>query len=499
MNRRTLLEGSPICTKIIDLNSKLQYMSAAGQQQLKIADIEPFYGTTFPPDLYPPSWRGIVNEHLERAKAGEISNLDCPVLDTDGNEVWFDTTFVPACDDAGHVEYVIVTSVNITERKRAENEARKYRDELAHVSRISTIGEMATGVAHELNQPLAAIASYSFVANSIADRLDSSTDELKVVLGKLEDQAIRAGDIVRRLRDFVKKDDSVHVATDLCQLIRNVANFVGPDVNHAEAVLQLDFDKPILQVRVDEIQIQQVLVNLIRNAIDAMHETPTEQRKLTVSVRVLAEDQVEVAVQDTGKGLTPSELKQVFNAFFSTKQEGMGMGLAISRSIIEAHSGKLWAKQNDGSGSTFGFVIPCEPLTIAIENDAKPTVFVIDDEAVLRDSLSELLNVMGYSAKCFSSASDFVDYIESHSITGPACLIADVQMPQTGGIELLEQLANSGKRLPAIITTGHGGEALKQKAEKLGAVFLEKPFRPVQLQETIESIMDSPTSEKFVA
>jgi PAS domain S-box-containing protein len=440
-----LLEGSPVCTKIIDLDSRLRYMSTAGQEQLKICDVDPFYGSTFPLELYPEPWRAPVTERLERAKAGEISSLECPVLDMDGNEVWFDTTFVPARDTEGRIEYVIVTSVNITERKRAEEEARKHRDELAHVSRISTIGEMATGLAHELNQPLAAIASYSYVAKSIVERFQSSPDDLQDILGKLEDQAIRAGDIVRRLRKFVRRNDSVRVLTDLNTLIRDVAKFVEPDVRLAESVLELKFDRPTLRVQVDEIQIQQVLVNLIRNAIDAMDDTPTGKRKVTVSTRILQDGRVEVAVRDAGKGLPPEELEQVFNAFFSTKQEGMGMGLAISRSIVEAHSGKLWAKPNSGPGVTFGFVIPYESEIQAGDVDRNPTVFIVDDEAVVRDALCLIIQDMGLSTECFSSADEFIEFFKSYDITGPACLIADVQMPEMSGIELLVHVGTLGR------------------------------------------------------
>lgn len=497
---RALLEGSPICTKIIDLDSRLQYMSCAGQQQLKISDIKPFYGSTFPPELYPESWRAVVSEHLERAKEGETSSLDCPVLDTDGNEVWFDTTFVPARDKDGRIEYVIVTSVNITERKRAEDEARQYRDELAHVSRISTIGEMATGVAHELNQPLAAITSYSYVARSIVDRLDTRSDELHETLERLENQAIRAGDIVRRLRKFVTKNETVYVSTDLCALIRNVVTFVHPDIRQAETELELDFDRSTLQVQVDEIQIQQVLVNLIRNAIDAMHETPKSQRKVTVSTRILHDGRVQVAVRDAGKGLPADDLQKVFSAFFTTKQEGMGMGLAISRSIVEAHSGKLWAKPNTGPGLTFGFTIPHETAVVEETSECDATVFIVDDEVIVRDSLRILLETMGYSVLCFSSANEFIEFLERQEFFGPACLIADVQMPEIGGIELLEHLRASGCELPVAITTGHGGKALKLKAEALGAAdFLEKPFRPAQLQDLIARMLCKAPGENEAA
>ena len=222
------------------------------------------------------------------------------------------------------------------------------------------MGEMATGIAHELNQPLAAITSYSFAANSIAEQLTSIPHELQDVLAKIGDQAIRAGDIVRQLRSFMKKSNSVRVRADLNAIVRDVAKFIEPDTQRAETTLVLNLDERTPCVLVDEIQIQQVLVNLTRNALDAMLEIHTERREVTVSSRVLPDGQAEVVVIDSGRGLAQDDLEQVFGAFFSTKQEGMGMGLPISRSIVEAHGGKLWAEPNNGRGMSFGFTIPLE-------------------------------------------------------------------------------------------------------------------------------------------
>ncbi len=480
---RTLLEGSPVCTKIIDLDSKLQYMSAAGQNQLKIDDIEPFYGTTFPPELYPEAWRAPVTERLERAKAGEICSLECPVRDTDGIEVWYETTFVPACDEDGSIQYVIVTSVNTTQRRQAEQEARTHRDELAHVSRVSTMGELATGIAHELNQPLTAIASYSYVAGMILEQSTPDLVKLNEIFGHLEDQAFRAGEIVRRLREFVTKADSARTRVDLNQLVRDVARFVEPDIRHAGVTLKMNLEQSPPLVLVDTIQIQQVMVNLIRNAIDAMKETPVSEREVAVATRILQDGQAEVVVSDRGKGLDKNELEQVFNAFFSTKQEGMGMGLPISRSIVEAHGGKLWSKSNTGPGATFRFTIPQEN---GCSSDRTPTVFIVDDEVAVRDSLSMVVQTLGVTAKCYSSPVEFLDVIESFDTSCAVCLIVDVQMPDITGLELLDELATLNKAIPAIMITGHGNAALREQAKELGAVaFLEKPFRPAEVRELI--------------
>lgn len=480
---RTLLEGSPVCTKIIDLDSRLLYMSAAGQSQLKIDDIEPFYGTTFPPDLYPEVWHAPVTECLERAKGGETCSLECPVLDTDGVEVWYETTFVPACDEDGSIQYVIVTSVNTTQRRQAEQEARTHRDELAHVSRISMMGELATGIAHELNQPLTAIASYSYVAGMILEQSTPDLVKLNEIFGNLESQAFRAGEIVRRLREFVTKADSDRTRVDLNQLVLDVAKFVEPDIRQAGVTLKLSLEESPPLVLADTIQIQQVLVNLIRNAIDAMQETPASDREVSVATRILQDGQAEVIVSDRGKGLDKNELEQVFNAFFSTKQEGMGMGLPISRSIVEAHGGKLWSKSNTGPGATFRFTIPQEN---GCNSDRTPTVFIVDDEVAVRDSLSMVVQALGISAKCYASPVEFLDVIESFDTSCAVCLIVDVQMPDINGLELLKDLTTLNKAIPAIMITGHGNATLRHQAEALGAVaFLEKPFRPAEVRELI--------------
>lgn len=246
---------------------------------------------------------------------------------------------------------------DITDRVTAEDQLRLHQEQLAHVARITTMGEMATGIAHELNQPLAAIASYSHAAKLNAENNVENKAQFVNLLEKVKDQAIRAGDIVRRLRSFVNKTGSQHVPTDLNELVDDVIMLVEPDIRETRTRLDLNLDESSPCVLVDKIQIQQVLVNLIRNALDAMQDTPVEHRSVLISTRVIDHEVAEVTVCDAGEGLSDDEARQVFDTFYSTKQEGMGMGLAISRSIVEAHEGQLWAKPNAGAGVTFGFTI----------------------------------------------------------------------------------------------------------------------------------------------
>ena len=283
--------------------------------------------------------------------SGEIHNIR-----KDGTPFWTHSS-VSTFEHSQHGTVRVAVVEDITDRKQAEEEAQKHRDDLAHVTRVYTMGEMTTGIAHELNQPLAAIASYTFIAKTILEELSPTSPTLQDTLVKLEEQVIRAGGIVRQLRNFLKKKKSTREPVELNSLIENVAKFVVPDILQAQVVLELKTDDSSPSVLVDEVQIQQVLVNLIRNAIDAMQEMPTSQRKITVSTQI-QDGHAEVTVSDLGEGLADDEFDQAFQAFFSTKQEGMG--LAISRSIIESHEGKIWAKPNIGPGVTFGFNIPLE-------------------------------------------------------------------------------------------------------------------------------------------
>jgi PAS domain S-box-containing protein len=601
MQNQALLEGSPVCNKIIDLDSKLRYMSAAGRKQLKIPDIKPYYGQTYPPEFYPESMRAPLIKHLKLAIKGEISSVEAPIHDMEGNEVWYHTTFVPACDDDGRVKYVIGSSVNVTERNRAEQalreseerhralfeqapdsvvvfipetgeitefndrtcenlgytreefkklkiadieviestdevlrhldkilrtgsdtfetkhrmkggqirdvlvnakvisihgtdfvqgiwtditerklseeelkesekrlrslseaafegiaftekgvlvdaneafagifgyslaelkgkkatelvapehrelvaenmrsgyegtyehkglrkdgslidleihgrsvtyrgrrmrltairdvterrqaeeQARRHREQLLHVSRLSTVGEMASGLAHELNQPLSAILNYT-EACLIAVRA-GMTDVGKITenLQAAAQQTERAGEIIRRIRDFVKKRQPCVTRVEVNDLIREVVGFTSSDIRQNEVTLSLELQEELPPALADAIQVEQVLLNLVRNAIEAMSGTSRQTRRLTIQTSTSADDAVEVSVRDSGEGLPDDVAKQIFDPFFTTKPNGLGIGLSISRSIIEAHNGHLWAGSNPDGGSTLEFTLP---------------------------------------------------------------------------------------------------------------------------------------------
>ena len=250
---------------------------------------------------------------------------------------------------------------DITERKQAEEEIRRQKDKLAHISRVSTMGEMATGLAHEVNQPLAAIANYCYAGTHLLDNIHSADVEpLRELFEKLSDESLRAGEIIRRLRGLVCKRAPVRVKTDVHEPIQEVIRLLENDLRQSEVRIKENTRNDLPAVMIDDVQIQQVVVNLVRNAIDAMSDVECDRRSLTITTLLNKDEFIEIAISDTGKGLPPESVDRVFDAFYSSKPEGMGMGLAISRSIIESHGGKMWITANSGPGVTFHFTLPIE-------------------------------------------------------------------------------------------------------------------------------------------
>ncbi|MEO0424372.1 MAG: PAS domain S-box protein [Pseudomonadota bacterium] len=244
---------------------------------------------------------------------------------------------------------------DITDARRAEEEARQARERLTQVGRLSTLGEMASGLAHELNQPLTAIAAYSQAAKRMPSVEGSDVGQ---ALENITMQALRAGDVISRMREMVRHGETKREATDCNQLVRELITLAEPDARAADIGLRLDLCSPLPLVNVDRVQIQQVLLNLVRNAIDAMPGA-APGAEIEIRTRLSEARDVEVAVIDGGSGLPEDALEQLCTPFFTTKQEGTGLGLAISQSIIRAHGGALrFANNISGCGATVSFSLP---------------------------------------------------------------------------------------------------------------------------------------------
>ncbi len=263
----------------------------------------------------------------------------------------------PLIDADGHHTGWMGSFVDITDRKRAEEGQRQQQEKLQQTARLVTMGEMASTLAHELNQPLSAITSY---ATGSLNRLQAAGGDpaLEAALTKLVVQARRAGAIIRRVHDFVRKREPRLTACNLPDIVQEALSFLAPDARKLGVILHTDLPDDLPPIRADRILIEQVIVNLARNAIEALAAVPRGHRVLQVVARAQA-DRVEVRVQDSGPGIPDSQRENLFNAFFSTKPDGMGMGLNICRSLIEFHQGRLWYETALGGGGLFIFTVPC--------------------------------------------------------------------------------------------------------------------------------------------
>jgi PAS domain S-box-containing protein len=264
--------------------------------------------------------------------------------------------------DTDGVLKVVGTLHDITERKRAEEEIRQTQERLTQFSRLSTMGEMAAGLAHEINQPLTAITNYAqALQRLLAAPEPPDPADVQLALQQIAAQALRAGEVIRRLRSFVKNREARTEVVDPLQLITDLLAFAEPDTRVNDIRLRVEADEPLPPVVCDPVQVQQVMLNLIRNAIDAINDSRTTDREITIRAVRDGGIAVEISVEDHGPGISPAVADNLGNPFFTTKPTGTGLGIAISRSILRAHGGKLSHRPTPGGGATVFFTLPVMP------------------------------------------------------------------------------------------------------------------------------------------
>jgi two-component system sensor kinase FixL len=279
----------------------------------------------------------------------------------DGAIIWLESHGNAVIDrQTGQVIEVVVTSRNITERVEAGRTLRQREADLAHAERLSTMGQMASEMAHELNQPLYAIANF---AEACLERLRQSSAEeaaadLQRWLELIAQQARRGGEVLRRVTHFVRKGELDRTVLDLNQCIRDASVLLEFGSRRRGISVRYELAKLLPRVDVDRVLIEQVLLNLVRNAAEAMEHTPAERRQVVIETSLNDDGLVELAVSDSGNGIPEGLSERLFEPYFTTKADGTGMGLAICRSTIEAHGGRIWAESNTGGGATFRFVLP---------------------------------------------------------------------------------------------------------------------------------------------
>jgi two-component system sensor kinase FixL len=256
---------------------------------------------------------------------------------------------------------------DLSAQHAAEEEAHRLQNRLAHVGRFSLMGEMAAGLAHELNQPLSAIVNYSQAGRRLAERPEPPVASITDCLEKITEQAMRAGHIIDKLRDFLRKDDATKTNLGLNEIVLSTLNLVEADARAEGIPIMTELAEDLPAVNGDLIQLQQVLMNLTRNAVDAMRDSPNSDEGIQIRTTRLDDDTVQVSVIDHGPGVSPQLAKSIFLPFVTTKRDGLGVGLAISNTIIRGHEGELFCRRNPAGGAIFGFKLPAAERGHAID------------------------------------------------------------------------------------------------------------------------------------
>ena len=304
----------------------------------------------------------------EALKRGYRSNISLPLI-SDGKPFGALTLYAEqssAFDEravelftelADNLAYGVTALRTRAERSRAEHALREAQGELAHVGRVMIMGELTASIAHEINQPLAAVvananACFRWLANSTPN-----LDEARDAISRIVRDGNRASDVIRRIRALVQKGDTEKTLLDINEVIQEVVSLTHSEIQKSGVVLKMNLAASLPRVSGDRIQLQQVILNLVMNGIEAMNTVTDRPREMMIRSSAHESDKVLVAVQDSGVGIDSQNLDKIFDSFYTTKSQGMGMGLAISRSIVENHGGRLWAVPNDGPGATFQFTL----------------------------------------------------------------------------------------------------------------------------------------------
>lgn len=315
------------------------------------------------------AWRDTVRSRTR-------NDVEVRALSRSGSFRWLHARAAPRLDEAGNVVRWYGTVEDVDDRKRADLHLRQVQRELIHVSRLSAMGALASALAHELNQPLTAIANYVRGGRRLVERLETAENRpetalLREALDEADDNAIRAGDIIRHLRELVIHPDGRRELSPLSKLIDNAAKIALIDASAHGIRVQYDLARPALDVVVDRVQIEQVLINLLRNAVEALQQS--EERRIWISTNIVSDGYCRVCVADSGPGLSPDIADRLFAPFNTSKAEGMGIGLSICRTIIEAHGGQIWAERIAGPRTQMCFTLERSALPQPSSAEASST------------------------------------------------------------------------------------------------------------------------------
>jgi PAS domain S-box-containing protein len=356
---RKLFESVPVGVGLIDSHRRYVATNPAFQRMTGYSEAELHHLS--PTDVTHEDDRAAAEANVTASIAGApfAQHVEKRYRRKDGGITWAELSLFPA-PMAGSARQLGGIAVDITERKRAEEVLSVAQTELAHASRLTTLGELTASIAHEINQPLAGIASNGAAGLNWLNRKKPDLNQARDAFSRIVRDSARASDVIRGLRALAKKSEPQLAKLDIDDLIREVLTLAGGELRRHGVLLQTELAASASPILGDRVQLQQVLLNLIMNGVEAMSGVTERARELVVSSSLADPGSVLVSVEDTGVGLDPAVAERLFEPFFTTKSEGLGIGLSICRSIVEGHRGRLWASPREPHGAAVRFTIPIE-------------------------------------------------------------------------------------------------------------------------------------------
>jgi len=463
------------------------------------------------PDDLPPEATG---ERVRFAQTGLRSHLSIP-LKIDGKvagALSFASFHRPLAwrkDVITRLSLVGEVFASGTARARSKAEARALRGRLWHADRVARVGALTAAIAHEINQPLAAILSNAQAGLARLAKGDAPAAALREILESVVRDDKRAAETIRAMRALLRREEGRHERVDLAEVLREVLQLLAAELArqgvHAELALE-----PGCCVVGDKTQIGQVALNLVLNALAAMEQRPRGERSLRLAAARTADGRVAVEVRDAGEGIAADRLERIFEPFQTTRKDGLGLGLAICRSIVEAHGGSIGVEPNSDRGVTFRFELaaaasaPAEQAPPrreipAVQAAARsgPLICLVDDDAAVRESTARLLAAEGYAVLSYASAEAF---LAAAPFGETGCVVLDLQLPGMSGIELQERLAGVPDAPPVVFLAGSGDVDAGVAAMKRGAVdFLAKPADQAPLLAALRAALEQRAGRRTLA